>query len=88
MIRRYADLAVLVALPVGIWFLTGCQLFTELTASAAETMPDPTEIGEPGGITATQFWLTWLGTMAAHELRKRVRGWMGRDDPPVNRNNP
>lgn len=76
-LKRYADLAVLIAVPVVVFSMLGCapvgEFFTGLAATSVETMPDPSTIGQPGGVTPTQFWITWATTLAMHEFRKPIR---------------
>jgi len=54
------------------------EVLSTIGIDAVGTMPDPSRVGQPGGITPTQFWATWGATLAMHEGRKLIRLFMKR----------
>ncbi len=65
-----------------VFYTSGCasmsEMATALASDAIATMPDPSTVNAPCGITATQFWSTWGATLLIHEGRKLFRDLFGK----------
>lgn len=79
---KHFDKLVIPLVAVAVFVATGC--WREVAESAVDSMPPPAPdpVTGEGGITSTQFWLTWGATFLAHEGRKLVRRLFNGKDKP------